>query len=675
MNKRKHVCAKGVVMKNIVRLYTRQRHALAFLAMVFLSCKVYADEDSKDLSSLLEMSFDNLVDVEISTASSYTQKLKDVPSSASVVTAEDIKTYGYQTLSDVLATMPSILITNDRNYDYISVRGFSRLGDYNTRILLLVDGIRVNDNIFNQGYIGEEAIVDIHMIERVEFIPSSGASLYGDNAFFGVINVITKQAKDINGLETTAEAGSYQRFKGSMRYGQTFENGASLVLSASSLDSHGQDWRYREFAGKAKDLDGERSKKLSAKLSIDDFKLTLHVMDRSKQNPTAAYNTVFGDKRFETEDQQIFFNATQQISLGDKQQLRLRYDYAHFEYDAVFPYENLLNIDETKGSRHSADVRYTSEMWQNHKLVAGIEYVHDSQLVIENYDKSPFTQYVQQNNTNDKYGIYLQDELSLSNTWLLNAGLRYDHYEVSDATFSPRLALIYQPSAQDNLKLIYSRAYRAPNPYELYYGAPASTFAQKGNTQLGNEEVNAYEAIWDHTFNASWNSHLSLFSNKAKGVISQISDPNDNQLVFQNNLNVSIRGIETGLEGAWQNGLRLKGSFTLQDAHEEKTGEHLTNSPTMMSKLQLSGPLVYGWQFGSDIQYVGQRKTKAGGTGSYTKVNSNIYRNNILPKLDIALGVYNLFDKKYADPADIVNVQDTLERDGRMFRLRMDYRF
>src|SRR6266545_1824932 len=97
---------------------------------------------------LTQLSLENLLDTPVYTASRFNQKSSNAPSSVTVVTAADIKTYGYRTLADVLRSVRGMYVTYDRIYNYIGVRGFSPPGDYNTRLLVMVDGYRVNDPVF-----------------------------------------------------------------------------------------------------------------------------------------------------------------------------------------------------------------------------------------------------------------------------------------------------------------------------------------------------------------------------------------------------------------------------------------------------------------------------------------------------------------------------------------------
>ena len=141
-------------------------------------------------------------------ASERLQPVTEAPASVSFITAEEIARYGYRTLADILRGVRGMYVTNDRNFSLIGTRGFAKPGDYNSRILLLVNGHRVNDNVFGQAEIGAEFGLDPAMFERVEIIRGPASSLYGDSAFFAVVNVITRSGASLDGASVTLEAGT-----------------------------------------------------------------------------------------------------------------------------------------------------------------------------------------------------------------------------------------------------------------------------------------------------------------------------------------------------------------------------------------------------------------------------------------------------------------------------------
>ena len=154
------------------------------------------------------MNLEQLMKVQFSTASKHPENVSETPASVTVITRSDIRAYGWRTLAEVLQSVRGYWVNSDRDYSYLGVRGFARPGDNNTRILLLVNGHRLNDNIFYQALIGTEFPLDVELIERIEIVRGPASSLYGTNAFFGVINVVTQQPPISPTLETSVETGS-----------------------------------------------------------------------------------------------------------------------------------------------------------------------------------------------------------------------------------------------------------------------------------------------------------------------------------------------------------------------------------------------------------------------------------------------------------------------------------
>lgn len=155
------------------------------------------------------LSMQDLLNVDVvSTASKFPQEVRETPASVTVITKEDIHRYGHRTLSDALGSVRGFYTTYDRNYSYLGLRGVSRPGDYNTRFLLLLDGNRMNDGIYDMAPIGTDFPIDVSLIERIEVIRGPGSSLYGTSAFFAVVNVVTSTGASRNGFQVESRAGS-----------------------------------------------------------------------------------------------------------------------------------------------------------------------------------------------------------------------------------------------------------------------------------------------------------------------------------------------------------------------------------------------------------------------------------------------------------------------------------
>ena len=189
-----------------------------------------------------ELTLEQPVNIQVESAfgaSKFEQKVTQGPASVSIITSGEIKKLGDRTLADVLQNVRGTCVTYDRNYSYLGMRGFARPSDYNTGLLLPVDGHRVNDNDFDSWLVGSDALVDVDMIDRVEVIRGPSSAICGNSAFLGVLNLVTKRGSAIDGIEASGEAGSFDSYKGRFTYGKRFTNDVELIVSGSFYDSAG----------------------------------------------------------------------------------------------------------------------------------------------------------------------------------------------------------------------------------------------------------------------------------------------------------------------------------------------------------------------------------------------------------------------------------------------------
>lgn len=186
---------------------------------------------AQDLTSV---PFEQLLETEVVGAAQFSQQLTDSPSAVSVVTAEEIRRFGYRTLAEILNNMRGLNMGFDGAYYFPGGRGYGLPGEYAGRVMLRIDGQPVADSVFNQIYLGEDGLLDTELIERVEYAPGPGAALYGNNAFLGVINVVTLRGRDLDGGEVAVTTGSNQDRKARASWGKRLDNGAEWLVSASA---------------------------------------------------------------------------------------------------------------------------------------------------------------------------------------------------------------------------------------------------------------------------------------------------------------------------------------------------------------------------------------------------------------------------------------------------------
>jgi len=291
----------------------RERAARVGILITFLlsAATALAQQGAKDLT---ETSLEDLASIQVYSASKHMQSASEAPSAVTVITADQIQKYGYRTLGDILRSVRGFYITSDRNYSYVGVRGFARLGDWNSRVLLLVDGHRTNDHIFGQAMIGSEFLVDVDLIERVEIIRGPSSSLYGAGAFFAVINVITRKPQQLKGWELSFEPASFDTYKERASYGGHYK-GIDLLLSGSFYNSQGQTLFFPEFNNPAtnygitRHTDYESYQHILANVSFRGFSLQGLFSARDKGAPTAYFGTVFNDPRTRNLDYHPVFRS------------------------------------------------------------------------------------------------------------------------------------------------------------------------------------------------------------------------------------------------------------------------------------------------------------------------------------------------------------------------------
>ncbi len=270
---------------------------------------------------LRDLSLDDLMGVKVQPvfgASERLQPVTEAPSSVTIVTAADIRRYGYRTLADILRGARGFFVSDDRNYSYVGARGFGLPGDYNTRVLLLLNGHKVNDNVYDQAYIGAELGIDPAMFERVEIIRGPSSSLYGTNAFFAVVNIVTRTGAALNGASAVAEVGSMGELLMRGSFGQELAPGIDLALSGTYGRSDGMQRIYFPTLdspdtnnGVAENLDGERLRAFYGRLRFHDLTVTATHGRRLKYVPTASFFTLFNnqDPREQTVDQHTLIGA------------------------------------------------------------------------------------------------------------------------------------------------------------------------------------------------------------------------------------------------------------------------------------------------------------------------------------------------------------------------------
>lgn len=623
-----------------------------------------------------DMDLEQLLQVDtVLSAGKFPQKLTDAPSRVTIITADEIKTQGYRTLADVLGAMRGLYLTYDRNYVYLGARGFARAGDYNTRIQLMVDGVRMDDPVYNQAAVGHDFPIDLELVERVEFLPGPGSAAYGNNAFLGLVHVVTKRPAALDGVQAGVQLGDHGGRGLRASWARPLDNGGELLLAASARDRKGADLYYPEYDvapddGWARGLDDERTRRAFAKYV--GLKWTLEGLwgERIKGVPTASFSTVFNDPGTETRDAYTRLSARRDFAPSQATQgsLMLHYNRYDFRGDYLYNAPPAQNRDVVEGERWGVEAKVQhgegAHLWS-----LWAEALYDSKIYQWNGDVGTATVYFDDRRSGHAHALFVQDEITLGERWLANLGLRWDRANTGETSANPRLALIHKMRPDTTLKLLYGSAFRAPNAYEMYYAAAGFNQA---NPNLKAERIRTLEAVAEYRA-SGLRLAASAYLYKVRDLIEQELDAG--LLVFRNRTRAEARGLELEAEHAWSDGERLRGSLTLQRTRDEATGQTLTNSPRLMAKLHWSRPWRADLRSGLEVQHISDRDAATGRVAGATLMNLNLISTSLGKGVELTAGVYNLLDKRYTHPATLDHAQATIAQDGRTWRLGLEYRF
>ena len=627
------------------------------------------------------MSLEDLMRVQVEPvfgASKRLQPVTEAPASVTIVTADDISRYGFRTLADILRSVRGFYVTYDRNYSYIGARGFALPGDYNTRVLILVDGHRMNDNIYEQATPGPELGLDPANFARVEVIRGPASSLYGTSAFFAVVNIVTKDAEAFKGGMGELDGGSLGTRAGRAAIGHKFANGASFLLSGTYSNIAGaKRLYYPEYdspdtnSGVVSRLDDEETGQTYAKLTINHFTLSGAFGRRDKGVPTAAFDTVFGDSRFRTTDQHSFVDAQYDRAMGAAR-LNARAYVDRYYYSGTYPeiHDEIgipvaLSTDYAQGVWMGAEGRVNRPLGSRQSLTIGAEFrenLRQDQGV--SYENDLLPGFFSRRRSHLLAG-FAEDEVKVTNHFIVNAGVRYDAYS-GFSRVAPRVGFIVQSSNGQAFKYLYGNAFRAPNAYELDYYA-------KNEDNLRPETIDTHEIVWERYVGRWLRTSTSAYFNDVKGLITLSGD--EDSLAYVNLGHVQAKGLELEAEMRALWGAIAQVSYVLQRTENAETGETMTNSPKHLTKVLVSVPLPSHVTTSLDLQFMSRRMTLSGHTVGAAAVANLTIRVPFGPRMTIATTVRNLFNDAYADPGSTEHRQDAIMQDGRTVRVGLEWSF
>ncbi len=558
---------------------------------LLISLSVHAQQ-TPSLEQLLEIQLTKVPSqIEVQTGARYAQSSSQSANVTYVVTASDIEQFQWQTLADVLQSLPGIYISTDSGFQYVGIRGLGQPGDFNSRLLFLLDGVRINENIYDAGTLGSDAIVDVENIDRVEFAAGPGAAVYGNNAFFGVVNILTKTAQQLRGAAvklTMQTDGSNKYFFNSA---ERLQQGAEWWFSASHQQHPEIPYAFEipeDFSQQYQQLNAEHLSRLRLGVKSQGSRLQALWSSQHRttpslvQAPNGWLTAAVADKN----DNMLVSLAHQQV-LTENLQLSGHLNYNSTEYRRDFPIFHPVFAftdlrSEQLGRWYSGDLLLQYQGLTEHDLLFGAEFQDDVRQQIE-VSLVADPQLLQGfYGHNQRQSLFIQDQWQLHSQHSLLLGARYDKSRIGGQRLSPRLGWVWQLSQAEQVKLLYGNAYRAANLYEF---ATNHSFAMP---EPDAEEIDSAELSYERRLSDQFSYRLSWFNAELNQLISMT--PED--AVFTNSQRIHNYGANLDLDWRLDGGRMLSAAWSWQRG-KDLIGQPLQNSPQHLVKLQYLQPVPW----------------------------------------------------------------------------------
>ena len=697
-----------------------------FTLIIICFCSLHVNAQIDSVSSLSNLSLEELMNVKVITASGYLQKTSEAPSTIQVITAKQISERGYEELSDALRDIPGIDMIHLNGYAPTLIYFRGMYGAENLRALLMIDGI-VENNIVGSNDIAGPAY-NLHNVDRIEIVWGPASVLYGANAFGGVINIITKKGGDINGVTAEKGFGTFNTSLEKVSMGaQTGRFEVSLSGSLYSTDGPvfaNRDPSYTaSYVDKAYSLNGSigySARQSKTTLGFRAYRTpmgwgtflnsptqflglpsqgyenrgVLGLLSRDVRNERSGLEspyarTIFLQNEFKPSGKLSFLARAvyRETGIGEDSYVYLTIDGKKLFRVITASHstrafgEFLSNYSPSENHKFSAGIQFYRDNVEKGSRRSTIDtntnYLIDGKHIVTNlYSTFLPRTYDLRNN----FGSYLQyvhhTDLLRKTTFTL--GGRYDYNSYYGSNLSPRIAVVTQPTDQFTVKLQYGTAYRAPTNTEIYQ-APL-------NVKLKEEKIRTYELNLAYEVSNRAMFQLNGFRNKLDDVI--VIGNLSNLNVNKNPAEITIYGLEGQMD--YVHSAKLSGfvNFTIQDATGmNKTTNRVGDIPGIAKfkgNIGMSFNVQDLFNLSLTGNLVGDRRAPLtspyGSVDGYFLTHLNFKTRKLFnDRVSASLNINNLFNTKWLDPgfrtADGFLFSTVLEQPGRSAMLKVAVSF
>ena len=619
------------------------------------------------------------------TATGFEQDIKEAPASISVITREDLESKFYRDAYDALQDVPGVIVTGGGDRRDISIRGMS-----SKYTLILIDGKRQSssETRTNSDSSGVEGgwTPPLSEIERIEVVRGPMSSLYGSDAMGGVINIITRKVPEQWGgsirLDTTLQSHSRS---GDINQGN-FTVGGPIQEGLLGLQMYGQ-YTHRDeddiYSGYRK----RNAYEVGAKLSFTPSVNHSFVLEGSSKRQ--QYKNTLGKTVDPTTpcDRNGCPSSSETDYRGEKTSLTHNGDWGFATSDSYIQQEDFNNKSRSMRIKNT-DARTS---WVvplgDHLLTVGGMYQYQKLTDKTGNQLSTGIQKIDRT----QWALFLEDEWSLTNSFALTGGLRFDHDENFGEHFSPRIYGVWSVNDFWTVKGGVSTGFRAPDLRQTVAGWGQ---VSRGGNMYGNPDLKAEKSVSQelsvmYDTLEGFSAGATVFNNDFKDKITRVACPETkctdgpNQFgsdptTYENVDKAITRGVETNFSWDMADDWTLKGTYTFTHSKQKSgpnKGQPLNQLPKHMASVSVDWTpteQINTWARlnyrGKESQPVLTASSSDFRAPSYTFVDLGAsYKLN--KNVDLYAGIYNVFDKQVTyDDYEYVE-------DGRRYWLGLGVRF
>lgn len=640
-----------------------------------------------EMDDLLDLSLEELMDIDVYTTSKTPAKVSKAPGTVYAFNGDYLYTNGIATLEDLLRRVPGVQLHPYRGgHTSIWFRGVQQR--YNSKILLMIDGVPLEDKYFGNFPIDE--FVPVEHIDKVEILLGPGGVVHGGNAFAGVISITTR--RNINDLHL--QAGSVENL------------GAATHLNhkkCSLFVKYFEQWDGFQPEKGSKGKDRVQPPEGDKGLYMLDFKANLWENLTLSLTKT-RYDVPLPYSKYRRAEaiRHAPWTASLNFSHGDLESLKLDATAYFVDYELE---KNRYRItssgtapDKNEYLRYNTKYfggdAYVSKRIQSHTLLAGASIQSHQgmdQLRRVEYDWDSTPGFWEIDDTDDVYSqamdpnrgfvdgsVYLQDQWAVTDRLEVSLGTRYEIPEDFDEEWNFRSSAVYDLGNDLFCKALFGTASRTPT-YREY--RKADDEGPKFDPTLAEEHLRTYELAIGQNKKGLYNWLMTAFYNKYTNFITEFDHPTISDEVFQNNDETVIRGIELSGNHWFIDGrLRFGGGMTFLEGFDKGRNEELNAVSEIIGFMDFDYIFNDTFRVGLTLNFTEEPHTDSLYQTDSDTQNSNLNKSYVIlggratytlnEKIQIQLIGRNITDKHYYVPHYASSDRYDYEMPGAEFILR-----